>query len=169
MLASVDVAGDQVYHRERKPDARPRWRALAGALLLLPAVAVRAQEVEPSLWRRLECIEKAFRQADAEALRPSFPSEGKVRVQLPELTSGSGSYGAGQLQVLFGRIFRDQATESFSFPRRDVRISTDGTAFARARWVRKHPAASGDGEDVLTFTLRQDDGDWRIHEVRSSR
>jgi hypothetical protein len=160
------VQGGRVYHRAKEPEPRRRWRALAGALVLLaPAAALRAQEVESSLRHRLTSIESAFRQADAGALRSSFPRQGKVRVHLPELARGPGAYGAGQLQVLFERLFRDHGTQSFSFPAWEVRVSAEGVAFARAHWVRAPSAV----EDVLTFTLRQESGDWRVHEVLSSR
>ena len=48
-------------------------------------------------------------------------------------------------------------------------VTTPGVAFARARWLRKASGGGSDVTDTVTFTLRQESGDWRIHEIRSSR
>lgn len=153
---------------------RKRPFAPAGALVLLFLVASTrvlggAQEEPPALGSRLQRIEEAFRRGDAGALRDSCPSNGKVRVDLKGLTGGPASYGAGQLQVVFDRIFDDHRTREFAFRKDDVSMSSPRTAFARGRWVRnRHPGAQETVEH-LTFTLREEGGDWRIHEIRSSR
>lgn len=140
--------------------------ALAG---LAPSVRCADAESMPStLLARLERIESAFRQGDAGSLRSSFPATGKMRIDLNGLTDGQESYGASQLQVIFSQIFSEFRTRDFLIPRDDVRVPSQGTAFARGRWVR----ASRDGEEraeTLTFTLRTDGADWRILEIRSSR
>jgi hypothetical protein len=123
---------------------------------------------DAALWSRLDRIETAFRGGDATSLRLSCSERGKVRVDLKDLT-GQASYGPGQLQVVFGQIFEDYETQEFAFRRGDVSISTLGTAFARGRWVRRRSHGGRDTVETLTFTLREESGDWRIHEVRSSR
>ena len=145
-------------------------RLATALLVLLATTAPGADEesVPASLLARLSRIESAFRQGDAGSLRVSFPATGKMRVDLKGLTDGQESYGAGQLQVIFGQIFSEFRTRDFLIPRDDVRVSSQGTAFARGRWVR----ADREGDEraeTLTFTLRADGGDWRILEIRSSR
>jgi len=132
---------------------------------LVPLVSHR--RADGALEARLDKIAGAFRDGDATALRASFSAGGKVRVELHDLPQGEGSYAAGQLQVIFGRLFGDSRTRAFDFPREDVKLSK-GTAFARGRWVRRQVQ----GEEIvetLTFTLRDESGDWRILEIRSSR
>jgi hypothetical protein len=123
---------------------------------------------DPALSTRLQRIETAFRNGNAGALRSSF-SGGKVRVDLKDLTDGPASYGAGQLEVIFERIFDENRTREFTIRDDDVSVSTPGTAFARGRWSRRPRPGGTDRTDVLTFTLREESGDWRIHEIRSSR
>lgn len=155
------------YHPWKMPLGRTALLVLLASLA--PSVRdAHAESVPPALLARLERIESAFRQGDAGSLRPSFPATGKMRIDLEGLTDGQESYGAGQLQVIFGQIFSEFRTRDFLIPRDDVRVSNQGTAFARGRWVR----TSREGEErteTLTFTLRADGGDWRILEIRSSR
>lgn len=137
--------------------------------LVVPLPAAANESMPTELLTRLQQIEAAFRQGDAGALRLSFTTAGKLRVDLKELTEGRESYGAGQLQVIFGRIFDDFATRAFAFRRDEVRLSSQGTAFARGRWVRASRREGIELTDTLTFTLRADRSDWRILEIRSSR
>jgi hypothetical protein len=123
---------------------------------------------DQALESRLHSIESAFRDGKASALAGSFSKDGKVRVEISDLPQGEGSYAAGQLQVIFDRIFEEFRTREFAFTRDDVRISRDGTAFARSRWVRRRPRGD-ETVDTLTFTLRDESGDWRILEIRASR
>jgi hypothetical protein len=133
-----------------------------------PAAIARASEPDAGLLSRLERIETAFRQGSAGALRDSCASAGKVRLDLQDVVAEQGSYGAGQLQVIFDQIFDQYRTSAFAFTRDDVKVSPPGTAFARSRWVRRARGGS-EAVDTLTFTLRQEGGEWRVHEIRSSR
>jgi hypothetical protein len=139
------------------------------AMLLLSASALPAATIDPSLSSRLRRIETAFRGGEAGALRPAFTANGKVRVDLKDVMDGPGSYGPSQLEVIFGRIFEENRTREFSFRDEDVTVSGPGIAFARGKWVRKVRRGGTDAADTVTFTLRQESGDWRIHEIRSSR
>src|SRR5688572_10604714 len=115
-----------------------RMLVVAGgcAAVLAGPLGAAAAEADPSLASRLRRIESAFRSGDAAALRPSFAA-GKVRVDLRDLTDGPGSFGSGQLEVLFGRIFDASPTREFTIRPQDVTVSTPSTAFARGRWVRR--------------------------------
>ena len=127
-----------------------------------------APSLDPELSSRLRRVESAFRSGSAPKLREVLAG-GKVRVDLRELTGGAGSYGAGQLEVIFARIFDENRTREFAFRDQDVTVSGPGTAFAPARWVRRPRADGTEATDTLTFTLREEGGDWRIDEIRSSR
>lgn len=128
---------------------------------------------EPSLDAGLSAglrrIETAFRNGDANSLRLSFSTAGKVRVDLRSLTDGQALYGPGQLEVIFGNIFGEFRTREFSLGDKDVTVSLPGTAFARGRWVRSGRPGGPEVTENLTFTLRRESGEWRILEIRSSR
>jgi hypothetical protein len=148
-------------------------RALACALVWLgghgasaaPSPAVSSAPQEDALWSRLRRIEDAFRAGDAPALRASFPATAKLRVDLPDVPGCPASYGPGQLQVLFARLFAAAPTREFTFAQDEVTRPADGTAFARARWVRAAPGSRAAPAHALTFTLREEGGGWRIHEI----
>jgi hypothetical protein len=147
---------------------------LASARTSAPPVSAQsraapAPTADPSLTSRLRGIETAFRSGDAASLRPTFTASAKVRVDLKDVMEGPGSYGPSQLEVIFGRIFEENRTRQFSFRDEDVTVSAPGIAFARGRWVRKVRQGGTDLSDTVTFTLRQESGDWRVHEIRSSR
>jgi hypothetical protein len=151
-------------------------RAAALALVVIlgwgPAPAAQAhteETAEAALWARLRGLESAFRQGDATALRLASPSSGKVRVDLPPWTDGPTSYGPGQVQGVFAQVFADRRTHTFSFPREDVSLSREGTAFARGRWVWVPPAGDRQSSETLVFSLRSEGGDWRVQEIRRGR
>jgi len=154
--------------RRPSPTAPPA-RASSAIGTALPSPTPSAPALEPSLSARLRGIETAFRSGDAASLRPTFPATAKVRVDLKDVMDGPGAYGPGQLEVIFGRIFEENRTRQFSLRDEDVTVSAPGVAFARGRWVRKVRQGTGDTTDTVTFTLRQESGDWRVHEIRSSR
>jgi len=118
------------------------WRRVFAAAALAVAgisgsrPALSAEGPDPQLWSRLQRIEGAFRGGDASALRSSLAAAGKVRVDLRDLTDGPASYGPGQLQVIFERIFDENRTRDFAFRKQDVTVSSPGTAFAKGRWTR---------------------------------
>lgn len=147
--------------------------ALAGwacaILLVAPAGNSLAGPVEPVLWSRLQRIETAFRGGDAQTLRALLPGDAKVRVDLRTLTDGLRSYGPGQLEVVFQQIFDDNETLELTFQKNDVKVPAAGTAFARARWARRRDRRSPPTVEWVTFTLREQAGDWRIYEILGSR
>lgn len=160
----------EVYDRMPMTHALGRATGLAAAMVLLPCAGGRAATtVDPALATRLRCIETAFRSGDAGSLRPVFTSIVKVRVDLKDVMEGPGSYGPSQLEVIFVRIFDENRTRQFSFRDEDVTVSAPGIAFARGKWLRKVGRGGVEAPDTVTFTLRQESGDWRIHEIRSSR
>jgi hypothetical protein len=171
MQTPLDVVVRGVYDRMSMTHRMQSARPIGAALLLVcgSAAALLAATVEPSLSARLRRIETAFRSGDAGSLRPVFTANTKVRVDLKDVMEGPGSYGPSQLEVIFGRIFDENRTRQFSFKDEDITVSGPGIAFARGRWVRRSGRGGADATDTVTFTLRQESGDWRIHEIRSSR
>ena len=144
--------------------------ALAWWLVPGPVVHAHAQDSgEDALWSRLRRLENAFRQGDATALRLASPSSGKVRLDLSPWTEGPTSYGPGQLQGVFAQVFGARRTQTFSFPREDVTVSREGTAFARGRWVWAPPAGEAQTAETLVFSLRCEGADWRVQEIRRAR
>ncbi len=142
---------------------------VACSALAATAGTAHAQAEDEALWSRLHSIETAFVQGSASSLRSSFSSTCKLRVDLKDLADGQASYAPGQLQVIFGQIFQEQKTREMVFDRSELTRSPSGTAFARGRWVRRPLHGGGETTDRLTFTLREERGDWRILEIRSSR
>jgi hypothetical protein len=128
-----------------------------------------AQSLPPGLQTRLQRIETAFQQGDAGALHGSFATSGKLRVDLEGLTEGQETYGARQLQVIFGQIFGEFRTRDFRFAPEEVSVPSPATAFARGRWTRAGRREPVERVETLTFTLREEGTDWRILEIRSSR
>jgi hypothetical protein len=124
---------------------------------------------DDALWTRLRRLESAFRQGDATALRLASPGSGKVRIDLPPWTEGPASFGPGQIQGVFAQVFSERRTRAFSFPKEDVSVSPEGTAFARARWVWCGEGGDQRTSEVLVFSLRSEDGDWRLQEIRRAR
>jgi hypothetical protein len=143
--------------------------ALAAAAALPDSPLLQADGPDAQLSSRLQRIESAFRGGDAGALRSCFVSSGKVRVDLRDLADGPSSYGPGQLQVVFEQIFDGTRTREFAFRKQDVTVPSAGTAFAKGRWVRRARTGGQETVDTLTFTLREENRDWRIHEILTSR
>ena len=123
---------------------------------------------DAALWSRLRRLESAFRQGDATAIRLASPTSGKIRLDLPPWTDGPCSYGPGQVQGVFAQVFADRRTHTFSFPKEEVEVSREGTAFARGRWVWDPPAGER-ATETLVFSLRSEGGDWRVQEIRRAR
>jgi hypothetical protein len=133
------------------------------------AAGAAAGPAEPLLWARLHRIETAFRDGDAQGLRALLPPEAKVRVDLRALTDGPRSYGPGQLEVVFEQIFQANQSGGLTFRPEDVKVPAAGTAFARGRWTRRKERAAPETVEWVTFTLREQGGDWRIYEILCSR
>ena len=122
----------------------------------------------PPLEARLGQIEAAFRGNDAGALRAACLGSGRVRLEVTGVGAAQAGVGPGQLEMLFRQAFAEQRSTAFAFDRPTLRLSPPATAFARARWSKE----GRDGapvHDILTFTLRDEGGDWRIEEIRSTR
>jgi len=157
-----------VYH-PKAMRARSHARLVVLACLAAAPISGLDDVVDAGLKSRLRRVEAAFRQGDAATLRGCFSDKAKVRVELPELTEGQGLYGAGQLQVIFARIFEQRRTRSMTFPRADLQVPAAGTAFARGVWVHVGTRNADVRTDSLMLTLHSEDGDWRIIEMRAAR
>lgn len=157
-----------VYH-PKAMRARSHARLVVLAWLAASPVLGLEDVADAGLRSRLRRVDAAFRQGDAATLRGCFSDKAKVRVELPGLTEGQGLYGAGQLQVIFARVFEQRRTSSMAFPRADVQIPAPGTAFARAVWVHVGTRNADVRTDSLMITLHSEGGDWRIIEMRAAR
>jgi hypothetical protein len=148
---------------------RARVRTVLLALMAEAFASIPGAPGDEGLTARIRRVEAAFRRGDATELRASFAAAGKVRVELRDLTEGQSWYASGQLQVLFARIFEDYSTRELAFAAEDVSEPTPGTAFARARWVRRARRGGPEITETLVLTFRREKDEWRILEIRSSR
>jgi hypothetical protein len=123
----------------------------------------------PSLTSRLSALQDAFRAEDARGVRESCSGRTRVRVDLGALTAGAATYGAGQLEVVMKRVFKERRTESFAMAPSGPTVDADA-AYATAQWRHGEDAGSGDvRSDALTFVLHREGDDWRVVELRASR
>lgn len=143
--------------------------ATVAILLSATPAPAGSDDATGALWSRLRRIQSDFVSGDANSLRTSFSSTARLRVDLKGFTDRRAAYAPGQLQVIFGEIFQEHRTREMAFEKKDVTLSPGGTAFARGRWVRRPQLGGVETVDSLTFTLREESGDWRILEIRSSR
>jgi hypothetical protein len=169
MQQGFDGVSSGVYDRGKTTGRAALAGWVCAVLVVASAWFASAEPVEPVLWSRLQRIETAFRGGDAQALRALLPAEAKVRVDLRGLTDGPRSYGRGQLEVVFRQIFEEHGSGELSFRPEDVKVPASGTAFARARWTRRTQPGAASTVEFVTFTLREQAGDWRIHEILCSR
>jgi hypothetical protein len=142
--------------------------AILGSLLLPPKAPLEAPQGAPrGLEEQLRRVSQAFRASDSSRLRSTLPPNGRIDV---DFRGGpQGSYARGQLEVILRRIFHDFPTSDLEFRERDVTVNVAGTAYARGRWSRRARAGGAELADFLTLVLREESGDWRIFEIRSSR
>jgi len=141
--------------------AAPSPRPPASSIVAAPAA-------DAGLWTQLRGIEGAFRTGNAAGLRRSCSGTGKIFVDIRS-APGRGSYGLGQVEVVFRQLFDEFRTTGFGFPRDEVQQPMPLTAFARGRWLRRPRSGGVEAGEVLTFTLRREGAAWRIQEIRSSR
>jgi hypothetical protein len=152
------------------------WRLVATVWILTGSLALSAPTLasaavptnDGELRNRLRGIENAFRAGDAAGLRLSCSAAGKIRVDLRGAPR-QGSYGPGQVEVIFRQIFQEFRTTDFAFLGNDVHQPISDTAFARGRWVRRPRAGGAEDRETLTFTLQREGPAWRVQEIRSSR
>jgi hypothetical protein len=163
----LTVARPRVYDLMVTVSLPPPRSALV-TLALAAALASPAMLAGDDLNGRLRRVERAFRAADSMGLRSSFPSAGKVRVDLKQLSDGQNWYASGQLQFFFRRIFDAYTTSELRFREEDVAQPTPGMAFARGRWVRRPRRGGAEITETLVLTLREEEGDWRILEMLTS-
>lgn len=140
---------------------RRLWPLLAALAL---AGATRADEPARE---RVQALADAWRAGDAAALAAAATRAGRVRLDLPGLAGGSGSYGAGQLEVVLGRVFATLETRALRFdsPPRDAGAAL---TFVRGAWTWRARASGEETRETLTLALRLEEREWRLVEIRSS-
>ena len=111
---------------------------------------------------------RAFGNGDADALQ-SLLVTGKRKIYLALETGDSqrGHYGPGQVQHIFGRLFREVETREFDYDSRRVERYS-GAADFRADWTYVILDTDEVVTERLQFKLEQDDDSWRIYEIRAA-
>jgi hypothetical protein len=141
-----------------------RWRAW---LVLAALAATGTARADGPAAGRLQELAAAWRAGDAAALAAAATRSGRVRLDLPGVAGGSGSYGHGQLEVVLGRVFAAVQTRGLRFDEAP-RAAGAGLAFARGAWTWRVRASGEETSESLTLALRLEEREWRIVEIRSS-
>lgn len=109
-------------------------------------------------------IEAAVRGGDGDSLAGLAPPGGRVLVDLAAPRPVRGTFGAGQLAVVLGRVFEQVSTRLFDFDPA-ARHVEGATLFARARWLWRDERESA---VTLLVTLEWRSSAWRLVELRSA-
>jgi hypothetical protein len=116
-------------------------------------------------------IQAAFLSNDASRLARWFPRRGPVYVSVPPLETGT-FLAPGPLKAFLDRLVRERLCVSLDLP--DVLPNVDerqsGSTFVKVKWTHRPPASGTLQVDYLYLALRyaQDDGEWRIVEIKTS-
>jgi len=141
--------------------------ALALLLFNLQARAGLAERRKPvSRNPALAMLAEAFREEDAEALRPLLKGEHKLQVVSPSLGLRKGYYSPDQILLIFRDLFRTRTTVEFRFEPRDPSRPEDPQELtAVGHWTFRQ-APPTDRRVTLVLTLVQRTGGWDLRELR---
>lgn len=109
-------------------------------------------------------VEAAVRGGDGDGLAGLAPPGGRVLVDLAAPRPVRGTFGAGQLAVVLGRVFEQVSTSRFEFDPAGRQLE-GATLFARARWLWRDERESA---VTLVVTLEWRSSAWRLVELRSA-
>lgn len=116
-------------------------------------------------------IQAAFLSNDASRLARWFPRRGPVYVSVPPLESGT-FLAPGPLKAFLDRLVRERVCVSLDLPTvlPDTEERQTGSTFVKVKWTHRPPASGTLQVDYLHLALRyaQDDGEWRIVEIKTS-
>ncbi len=125
----------------------------------------------PTLPSALTGIQAAFLSNDASRLARWFPRRGPVYVSVPPLETGT-FLAPGPLKAFLDRLVRERVCVSLELPAvlPDVEERQTGSTFVKVKWTHRPPASGTLQVDYLHLALRyaQDDGEWRIVEIKTS-
>jgi hypothetical protein len=116
-------------------------------------------------------IQAAFLSNDASQLARWFPRRGPVYVSVPPLETGT-FLAPGPLKAFLDRLVRERVCVSLDLPAvlPYVEERQTGSTFVKVKWTHRPPASGTLQVDYLHLALRyaQDDGEWRIVEIKTS-
>lgn len=116
-------------------------------------------------------IQAAFLSNDASRLARWFPRRGPVYVSVPPLEAGT-FLAPGPLKAFLDRLVRERVCVSLDLPSvlPDTEERQTGSTFVKVKWTHRPPASGTLQVDYLHLALRyaQDDGEWRIVEIKTS-
>jgi hypothetical protein len=135
------------------------------------ATATAASPGATTLPSALSAIQAAFLSNDASRLARCFPRRGPVYVSVPPLESGT-FLAPGPLKAFLDRLVRERVSVSLDLPSvmPEVDERQTGSTFVKVKWTHRPPASGTLQVDYLHLALRfaQDDGEWRIVEIKTS-
>jgi hypothetical protein len=145
-------------------------KAILALALLQPFPPLAAGRADPrrpgSRHPALSALAEAFREEDAEALRPLLQGEHKLYVVSPSLGLRKGYYSPDQIFLIFRDLFRTRTTVEFRVAPRDSSPPDEPRELTVVgRWTFRQ-ARSAERRTTLVITLAQRSGGWDLRELR---
>ena len=156
----------------RRSDLRANvaLKGLLALALLFPSPQMGAGQADrrkpASRHPALSVLAKAFREEDAEALRPLLKGEHKLYVVSPSLGLRKGYYSPDQIFLILRDLFRTRTTVEFRFaPRDPCRPEEPQELTVVGHWTFRQ-AAAAERRTALALTLARRPGGWDLRELR---
>src|SRR6266581_7155846 len=114
----------------------------------------------------LSVLAQAFREEDAEVLRPLLRGEHKLYVVSPSLGLRKGYYSPDQIFLILRDLFRTHTTVEFSFAPRDPSRAEESQELTVVGYWTFRQAPSAERRTAFALTLAQRPGGWDLRELR---
>ena len=145
-------------------------KAFLALALLFPSTQVGAGQADRrkpvSRHPALSVLAQAFREEDAEALRPLLKGEHKLYVVSPSLGLRKGYYSPDQIFLIFRDLFRTHTTVQFRFAPRDASPPEEPQELTVVGYWTFRQAPSAERRTAFALTLAQRPGGWDLRAVR---
>lgn len=92
----------------------------------------------------------------------------KIYLALGTRADEVGYYGRSQVKFMFGKLFRERQTRSFTYDAGDIEAESDDSAHFHAAWTYVVLDEDDVVNESLRFKLERSGGDWRITEIRAA-
>jgi hypothetical protein len=176
-VVSIFVCSPFVHHHGAAASHESPPLTVTPATLAAPGPAPRSDDAataaaaDAALPSALTGIQAAFLSNDASRLARWFPRRGPVYVSVPPLESGT-FLAPGPLKAFLDRLVSERVCVALELPAvlPYVEERQTGSTFVKVKWTHRPPASGTLQVDYLHLALRyaQDDGEWRIVEIKTS-